>query len=150
MISLPMTKTAFKAIEEKYIASVATTAGVTREKVKILSVDEVSTRSSSGINGRLLLATSVYVQTSVLVPLGQQTSLQDQKVLNSNLNKNGLPSGALVVQYKSYSTTTPMPGGSATPKPLDSAASASTSSSVQLYMILCIVLFHLQVSCELL
>ena len=115
MVSLPMTKAAFDAIEDKYIASVATAAGVIRENVKILSIDEVSTRSSRIFTGRLLLATSVRVQTSVLIPVGQQTNIKDQAVLNSNLIKNGLPSGALVVQYSytsAVNTTTPTPGGS--------------------------------------
>jgi hypothetical protein len=116
MISLPMTKAAFKSIQDKYIASVATAAGVSRENVKILSIDEVSTRSSRFITGRLLLATSVHVQTSIPIPVGQQTSIKDQAVLNSNLIKNGLPSGTLVVlnSYTSAAstTTTPTPGGS--------------------------------------
>jgi hypothetical protein len=115
MISLPMTKTAFVAIQDIYIASVATTAGVIRENVKILSIDEVSTRSSRIIAGRFLLSASVRVQTSVLIPVGQQTSIQDQTALNRNLNKNGLPSGTLVVQntYTSTANTTTLtPGGS--------------------------------------
>jgi hypothetical protein len=138
-ISFPMTRTAFKAIQDKYIESVATTAGVIRENVKILSVDEVSNQSSRVITGRLLLATSIHVQTSVLFPMGKKVHFSDQvvqSVLNSNLNKNGLPSG--VVQSN---TTT---GGSTTPRPLVSAASESTPSNVpQLCMILCIICFHL-------
>ena len=115
MVSLPMTKTAFVAIQDMYIASVATTAGVVRENVKILSIDEVSTRSSVIITGRSLLTSSVRIQTSVLIPVGQQTSIQDQSLLNNNLNKNGLPSGTLVVQstYTSTANTTVLtPGGS--------------------------------------
>ncbi len=135
MISLPMTKAAFNAIQDKYIASVATAAGVSRENVKILSIDEVSTRSSRFITGRLLLATSVHVQTSISIPVGQQTSIKDQAVLNSNLNKNGLPSGTLVVLniYTSAAntTTTPTPGGSGgsgTEAP--SVSGAATSSNL--------------------
>jgi hypothetical protein len=132
-ISLPMTKTAFTAIQEKYIECVAKTADVIPEHVKILSVNEVSTRSSRITTGRLLLATSVHVQTSVLVPMGQQARLGDQTALNSNLIKNGLPSGTLVAN----ATTTPGPA-------LVSAASVSTPSNVpKMCMILCIVCFRL-------
>jgi hypothetical protein len=135
MISLPMTKAAFNAIQDKYIASVATAAGVSRENVKILSIDEVSTRSSRFITGRLLLATSVHVQTSVLIPVGQQTSIKDQSVLNSNLNKNGLPSGTLFAQYSYTSaantTTTPTPGGSGgSGTEAASVSGAATSSNL--------------------
>ncbi len=115
MVTLPMTKTAFAAMEDMYISSVATAASVVRENVKILSIDEVSTRSARIIRGRLLLSTSVRVHTSVLIPVGQQTSIKDQTVLNSHLNKNGLQSGTLVVQYTYTSTAitaTPAPGGS--------------------------------------
>ena len=144
MISLPMTRTAFKAIQDKYIESVATTAGVISENVKILSVDEVST--SRLITGRLLLAISVHVQTSVLIPMGQQARLSNQALLNSNLNKNGLPSGTLSVHtLDANNSTGSMPGGSTTPRPLSSAASLSTPFLIvpQLCMILFMVCFHL-------
>jgi hypothetical protein len=113
MVTLPMTKAAFLTKENLYIASVATTAGVNRENVKVLSIDEISSRSLRSYTGRLLLAAYVQVQTSVLVPIGQQPYIKDQLVLNSNLNNNGLPSGTVVVQhlYPSVgSGTTPAPG----------------------------------------
>uniref|UniRef100_A0A7S0QWG2 NAD(P)(+)--arginine ADP-ribosyltransferase n=1 Tax=Cryptomonas curvata TaxID=233186 RepID=A0A7S0QWG2_9CRYP len=110
-----------------YIASVASTAGVNRENVKVLGIEEVSARSSRIITGRLLLATSVHVQTSVLIPVGQQTNIKDQSLLNTNLNKNGLPSGTLVVQYTYTSATnltTPAPGsGGSEPEAVPAAAS---------------------------
>jgi hypothetical protein len=114
VVTLPMTKTEFFAIEDKYIVSVATTANVIRENVKVISIDEISTRSFRMILGRVLLATSVHVQTSVLVGAGQQTltDINFQSELNRNLNKNGIPSGSLVVQYKkvaSVDITTPAP-----------------------------------------
>ncbi len=112
MVTLPMTRAAFLANEEKYISSVAATAGVNRENVKVVNVDEVSTRSSRTVTGRLLLATLVNVQTSVIIATGDQTYFRDQTVLNSNLNKNGLPSGTLVVQNilaLSSDITTPSP-----------------------------------------
>eukprot|EP00291_Cryptomonas_curvata_P014552 CAMPEP_0172154500 /NCGR_PEP_ID=MMETSP1050-20130122/2073_1 /TAXON_ID=233186 /ORGANISM="Cryptomonas curvata, Strain CCAP979/52" /LENGTH=288 /DNA_ID=CAMNT_0012823231 /DNA_START=411 /DNA_END=1277 /DNA_ORIENTATION=- len=122
-----MTKTAFIAKEDMYIASVASTAGVNRENVKVLGIEEVSARSSRIITGRLLLATSVHVQTSVLIPVGQQTNIKDQSLLNTNLNKNGLPSGTLVVQYTYTSATnltTPAPGsGGSEPEAVPAAAS---------------------------
>ncbi len=99
MVTLPMTKAVFIANEDKYIASVATAAGVNQENVKILNIDEVTTRNSKMVSARLLLATSVHVQTSVLTAIGQPTNIRDQSVLNSNLIRNGLPSGTLVVQY---------------------------------------------------
>jgi hypothetical protein len=114
-VTLPMTKTVFLANQDAYISSVATTAKVTREKVQILSIDEVSTRSLRLIPARLLLATFVLVQTSVAIPAGKQTYIQDQAVLNSNLNKYGLPHGSLVVQTSSVANIivpTSGPGGS--------------------------------------
>ena len=132
VVSLPMTKTAFVAIEDLFIASVATTAGVVRENVQILSIDEFSSRSSRIITGRLLLSASVHVQTSVLIPAGQQTSIKDQTVLNSYLNKNGLPSGTLVVQYNSSvfaSKTTPTPAGSGGSGTESASVSGATTTS---------------------
>jgi hypothetical protein len=106
VVTLPMTKTAFIAIEENYIVSVASTAGVIRENVKILGIDEISTRTSKVFTQRLLLTTSVNVQTSILIAVNEQTYIANQTVLNSNLNKNGLPSGTLVVQYPPGHTVT--------------------------------------------
>jgi hypothetical protein len=109
VVMLPMSKTIFVAKEGLYISSIATTAGVSSENVKILSIDEVSTRSSRIVTGRLLLEVSVNVKTSVILAVGQQTYIKDQTVLNSNLNKNGLPSGTLVVQNPSVvNVTTPV------------------------------------------
>ncbi len=97
VVILPMSKTDFIANKDRYIASVASTANVTKENVEVLTIDEVSTRSSRDIS-RLLLATSaVRIQTSVLIAIGQHTNFEDQSLLNSNLNKNGLPSGRLIV-----------------------------------------------------
>ncbi len=93
-VLLPMSKTEFVAYEDKYIASVASAAHVLLEKVKILSIDEMSTRSVRQISGRLLLATKIRVKTSVLIEIGRPTNV-DQFLLNSNLNKNGLPSGQI-------------------------------------------------------
>jgi hypothetical protein len=110
MVTLPMTKPAFIAKKDKYIDSVATSAGVSQENVEILNVEEVSTRTSRIISARSLLAISVQVQTSILTPTGQPTRIEDQTVFNSNLIRNGLPSGTLVVQYTYLSfmnTTTP-------------------------------------------
>ncbi len=111
VVTLPMTKTIFIASEQKYISSIAMTARVIPENVKILSIDEVSMRSFRNISRRLLLGSSVKVQTSILIAIGQQTYIKDQSVLNSDLNKNGLPSATLV-QYTHTSVgdvTTPAP-----------------------------------------
>jgi hypothetical protein len=115
---LPMSKAWLITKQDMYISSVATTAGVARENVKILSIDEVSTRSSRISTERLLLGVSVSVQTSVIIVAGQQTYIKDQTVLNSNLNTNGLPSGTIFVQSPSVvKETTPAPalGGSNLP-----------------------------------
>ncbi len=110
MVNLPMTKTDFLANQDIYIVSVAKTAGTNPENVKILSVEEVSARSLKIISARLLLATFVRVKTSVLISASQQNNIKDQSLLNSNLNKNGLPSGILVIQYTSVlDATTPAP-----------------------------------------
>jgi hypothetical protein len=129
MVTLPMTKTTFIANEDKYIASVATSAGVSQENVKILNVEEVSTRTSRIVSARLLLAISVQVQTSILTPIGQPTHIEDQSVLNSNLIRNGLPSGTLVVQYTYLSVmniTTP----AASAEPVGSGTSRAETPSV--------------------
>ena len=91
-----MSQAEFIAIEKIYIDCVAATAGVDPENVEILGIDEVSTRKFTAV--RLLLATAVRVQTSVLLPVARQNDIEDQSALNRNLNKNGLPSGTLVVQ----------------------------------------------------
>jgi len=131
MVVLPMSKNSFMAAEEGYIESVAATAGVVKENVKILSVEEISTRAFKTIALRMLLGTSVSVMTSVLLASGQQTSIENQSVLNANLVQNGLPSGTLTVQY-----TTP-PAGLVTaavttpsPAPLGNEAGSQTSSNI--------------------
>jgi hypothetical protein len=127
MVTLPMTKTVFVANQDKYVASVARTAGVNPESVKILSIDEVSTRSSKIITSRLLLAMSVRVQTSVIISMGQQSNLRDQSLLNSHLNENGLPSGTLLVQSTSNSIL-----DIATPAPLPGESGSASTSDVPL------------------
>ena len=96
VVTLPMSQTAFLAIEERYIQSISTTAGVDPADVKILSINEISSRKFRVV--RLLLATAVRVQTSVILASSQMTNIENQSLLNSNLNQNGLPSGTLVVQ----------------------------------------------------
>ena len=121
-----MSKAAFLTLESAYILSIATTAGVNSNSVKVLSVDEFATRSFRIIFARRLLATSVHVQTSVVIASGQQNLIQDQSALNANLIKNGLPSCTLEVQFPSTAMvgiTTPAPNG------LGSASSSSSSSS---------------------
>jgi hypothetical protein len=137
LVTLPMTKAVFLSNQDRYIASVAATAGVLPENIKIVSIDEISTRSSRIITARLLLATSVIVQTSVLIAVGQKTSIKDQSILNSNLNGNGLPSGTLVVQDADKSVadvTTPVPWpiglGAQT------APASAASPNVQIYAII--------------
>ena len=68
-----MSKSAFIDLEERYIETVAATAGVIKENVKVLSVEEISTRASKRIALRMLLGTSVSVQTSVLLASGKHT-----------------------------------------------------------------------------
>ncbi len=127
IVTLPMTRTAFVANQDKYVASVARTAVVNTESVQILSIDEVSTRSSRIITSRLLLATSVRVQTSVMISMGQQSNLRDQSLLNSYLNENGLPSCTLLVQSSSNSIL-----NVATPAPLPGESGSASSSYMPL------------------
>ena len=96
--------------EERYIESVAKTAGVDPGNVKVLSINEISTREFTAV--RLLLATAVRVQTSVLLASTQRNYIENQTLLNSNLNKNSLPSCTLVVQSTNqtiFITATPAP-----------------------------------------
>ena len=117
-VTLPMTKVAFLADQDKYIASVAATANVSPDNVQILSVDEVSARR---IARRLLLATSVRVQTSVLLASGQAAAVQDQSLLNANLKKNRPPNGEFAVQNSAAISallqTTSSPAAGLTPSP---------------------------------
>ena len=96
VVTLPMSQAAFLASEERYIRSISTTAGVSPADVKILSINEISSRTFRVL--RLLLATAVRVQTSVLLASSQMMNMENQSLLNSNLNQHGLPSGTLVVQ----------------------------------------------------
>ena len=134
LVILPMSKNAFIAAEQGYIESVAATACVFKENVKILDIEMISTRASKAFALRMLLGTSVAVTTSVLLASGQKTYIQDQSMLNSNLLKNGLPSGTLAVQSNnthwqsadsvtSPSATTPSPYSS------DSDSAATTSNN---------------------
>jgi hypothetical protein len=139
IVTLPMSKTAFAAIEDKYIFSVATTARVDRENVKILNINEISTRFSRFVTGRLLLSAAVQVQTSILIEIGQQTNIKDQTVLNINLNKNGLPSSTLqIFDSSQVVSTTPAPvvggsgsGSNAATLPSQTAEAASASSKAE-------------------
>ena len=96
VVTLPMSQAAFLASEESYIQSISTTAGVSPADVEILSINEISSRTFRVL--RLLLATAVRVQTSVLLASSQMMNMENQSLLNSNLNQHGLPSGTLVVQ----------------------------------------------------
>ena len=132
LVVLPMSKNAFMAAEQGYIESVAATAGVIKENVKILDIEEISTRASKAFALRMLLGTSVSVTTSVLLASGQQTYIQDQSVLNSNLLKNGLPSGTLAVQSNNTQSADSVTSSSATtvsPYSSGSDSSATTSNN---------------------
>ena len=61
VVTLPMSQAAFLASEERYIRSISTTAGVSPADVKILSINEISSRTFGVL--RLLLATAFRVQT---------------------------------------------------------------------------------------
>ena len=130
LVVLPMSKNAFMAAEQGYIESVAATAGVIKENVKILDIEEISTRASKAFALRMLLGTSVSVTTSVLLASGQQTYIQDQSVLNSNLLKNGLPSGTLAVQSNNTQSADSVSSLSATiPSPYSSGSDSSATTS---------------------
>ena len=136
LVVLPMSKNAFIAAEEGYIESVAATASVIKENVKVLSVDEISTRASKAITLRMLLGTSVSVNTSVILASGQQTNIQDQSVLNENLVKNGLPFGTLTVQFTTTSAglvTASSPSTAiSTPAPYAGGSGSQATSNVPL------------------
>ena len=132
LVVLPMSKNAFMAAEQGYIESVAATAGVIKENVMILDIEEISTRAFKALALRMLLGTSVSVTTSVLLASGQQTYIQDQSVLNSNLLKNGLPSGTLAVQSNNTQSADSVTSSSATtvsPYSSGSDSSATTSNN---------------------
>ena len=117
LVTLPMSKSSFLEAEDRYIASVAMTAGVTIDNVQIISVNEISAR-------RLLLATYVNVQTSVQIASGQQSAIQDQSLLNINLNLNGLPSGTVTL----LSANLPV-SGAITPAPSKAGEATEPDSS---------------------
>ena len=99
LVTLPMNKTAFLANQDAYVVSIAATAEVVKDCVEVLSINEFSTRSSREIARHLPSALSVNVQTSVLIAIEQEASIEDQSLLNDYLNINGLPSCSLVVEY---------------------------------------------------
>ena len=96
-----MSKVEFMDVENEYIQSVATTAGTATSNVKVLSVEEISSRI---LANRVLLGTSVSVETSVILSQSQLINIRNQSILNANLAKNGLPSGILVVQNSTSDT----------------------------------------------
>ncbi len=121
VVTLPMTKDDFFAKQEKYTLSIAATAGVFVEYVKVLIVNETFPLSSRNLpkyvkartmnetlaqSSRMLLenlhATSVSVTTSVQIPRGQHPFLGDLSVLNIYLIQHGIPSCTSVV-YKNTS-----------------------------------------------
>jgi hypothetical protein len=106
VVILPMPKSEFQI--RPYMASVAAfTGSVVFENVKILSIDEISTRSSRHISGRLLMAVAIRVKTMVLIAFEQLSNINDEALLNSNLNRYGLPSGRLIVERNNLVTETP-------------------------------------------
>ena len=135
-VVLPMSKSEFSAIEEKYIESVATTAGVVKDNVKVLSVSEISTRAFQKMALRMLLATSVNVQTSVLLANGQQTNIEDQTVLDANLVKNGLP---MTLQFTTTQNSAPSASGSATTSNIEIGAITGGAIGVLVFAV-CVVL----------
>jgi hypothetical protein len=146
MVTLPMTKNAFLDKKEKYILSVATTAGVSYENVKIIRIDEVSTRSFRAVTGKLRFATHVNVHTSVLTAVGNHIYFNEKSVLNIYLNINGLPSAALIVQKSSISSvdvTTPPPAPLASDNtsnlPMPLIAGSAGGFFVLLAVIVCLV-----------
>jgi hypothetical protein len=142
LVILPMSKNAFMALKDKYIQSVATTAGVRNENVNIVSVAEISARASRMASLRMLLATSVSVHTSVLLVSGQKMNFDDHSLLNSNLIKNGLPKGTLAQQNKlpSPNSNTSQIGTEATSDiPLVAIVGGALGFAV---MVLCVILFH--------
>ena len=148
VVILPMSQNAFMANEEKYVESVASTAGVVKENVKVLSVEEISTRASTKIALRVLLGASVRVQTSVLLELGQQTHLEDVSLLNANLVKNGLPNGTLAVQFTTQSagasgvtaSSSTTVGGETTPAPSASKSATTSIGTIAGASVGCLVL----------
>ena len=144
-----MAKYLFLAVEDRYIASVAATAGISSKNVVILNIVEISTRSHKIIGSRLLLTISVSVQTSVQVPYRQQAYIKNQSLLNSILIKNGLPSSTLVIDSLIPSPTTSV---SATPAPASSPASsdavligATIGGVATLFILLTVVLYWKQI-----
>lgn len=125
-----MSQAEFVANADVYIRSVATTAGVLSKNVQIISINEIATRSSSNVAVRLLLATSVNVQTSILLAAGQQTRIYDLSALNGNLKENGLPTGTLVLVSQNSATAEPATlAGTPAPVSAGAATSGSTSST---------------------
>ena len=98
IVTLPISKTNFLAVEKRYIESVAATAEVVPANVEILSIEEIYTNAARRISMRQLLAIFVRVNTSILLAIGQETNLDDESALNFNLELNGLPPGIVLVQ----------------------------------------------------
>ena len=136
-VSLPLSKVAFITVEDLYIASVAATAGVIVENVKIISLQEFSSRALLSTWQLLSASLSVQVQTSVLMSSLsglQSNNIEDQSILNRNFNKNGLPSGQLVLSLADAksSASTPVPVSNGASAAADSPSGPASSSSLHL------------------
>ena len=129
VVTLPMSKADFTVLQDKYIDSVAAFAGVIPANVYVVSIDEISTRSSKAIAIRLLLATFVRIHTSILVVKDQETQIQDESGINFYLHQNGLPAGTLDLAVHSAVTavfSTESFVAVTTPTPQSSEAAATS------------------------
>jgi hypothetical protein len=96
-----MSKTEWISASDRYIYSVAQTAEVNEDNVRILRVEETASRAfeKKGAD-RLLLASSVNVITSILLGCKQPKCALDQPLLNDNLRRNGLPHSNMILPYQ--------------------------------------------------
>ena len=99
-----MTKQDFLVKQVQYVNSIAIAANSVIQDIQITDVTEVFRRSVLFSTKRFLLGTSVQVQTSVKTSSDRLTSLEDQSLINSYLNQNGLPNGTLIIQDISVSS----------------------------------------------
>jgi hypothetical protein len=96
-----MSKTEWISASDRYIYSVAQTAEVNEDNVRILRVEETSSRAfEKKAADRLLLASSVNVITSILIGCKQPKCALDQTLLNDNLRRNGLPHSNMILPYQ--------------------------------------------------
>ena len=131
-VTLSMSKADFIAREDRYIDSIASTAGVLRSSVNILSIEEISSGAVRAISMRVSTS-SVLVKTSIMIASVQRFVFQNQSLLTAVLVKNGLPSSTITFLFPQITSLPAVSDTTAMRVSVTLAASSQTSTAVIAY-----------------